>query len=132
MKRFDCIVALEVLEHTPPEMVDSFFSDVLRLLKPGGRVIITVPVMVGPVGFLKILMYLGTLEGYTLTAAFRHLFGAMPKTRFLRDGLYEHEGFDYRALRWRVKREFGKVEQGASPFPSLPAWLNSQAVFVCC
>lgn len=137
-RRFDCIACLEVLEHVPEAKLEEFFADVRRLLKPDGRVIVTVPVMIGPVGFLKIAMYLYSMEGHTITAAFRHLFGIMPKTRFLRDGrpngggeLYDHEGFDYRALRRRLQREFRIVEVRSTPFRSLPAWLNSQVCFVC-
>lgn len=40
-QRFDCIIAAEVMEHTPdPEL---FLINLLRVLRPGGRLIITIP-----------------------------------------------------------------------------------------
>jgi len=131
-RRFDCIACLEVLEHVTDDKLNEFFDDVRRLLAPDGRVIVTVPVMIGPIGFLKIAMYLGRSGGYTIGSAFRHLLGVMPGARHLRrDGLYEHEGFDYRKLRTRLRSEFSVVEQHCSPFGALPPWLNSQVCFVC-
>ena len=131
-RRFDCIACLEVLEHVGDDKQDEFFADVRRLLAPDGRVIISVPVMIGPIGFFKIAMYLGRGGGYTLGAALRHLFGIIPQRRHARkDGLYEHEGFDHRKLRQRLRAEFNVVEEHCSPFGPLPAWMNSQVFFVC-
>lgn len=71
-ERFDAIVALAVFEHVPPTDKAAFAGACVRYLKPGGRIIMTVP-------SLRVDAILATL-------------------RFLRlvDGmsLEEHHGFD--------------------------------------
>lgn len=52
--RFDCITCLEVLEHFSEEEQEVFFADVWRFIKPGGLVVISVPVMIGKAGFIKV------------------------------------------------------------------------------
>src|SRR5215471_17019192 len=129
-RQFDCIACLEVLEHLPDSQIDSFFQDVQRLLKPNGKVIISVPVMIGPVGFLKILLR-HSFSGHSIPMAFRHLICILPKERPIGDGVLEHEGFDYRVLRDRIRAVFVSVDELATPIRVLPTWLNSQALFVC-
>lgn len=40
---FDQIVSLAVLEHIPLDLVDPLFTEFRRILKPGGRVLLTTP-----------------------------------------------------------------------------------------
>jgi len=40
---FDCLVALDVYEHLPKESLLDFISDALRVLRPGGRLIMRGP-----------------------------------------------------------------------------------------
>jgi SAM-dependent methyltransferase len=42
-RTFDTITLLDVLEHVPPEQVTGFRASLLRRLKPGGRLVVTVP-----------------------------------------------------------------------------------------
>lgn len=41
--QFDQIVCQETLEHIPPEKVDAVLDNLARVLKPGGKIIFTVP-----------------------------------------------------------------------------------------
>jgi SAM-dependent methyltransferase len=41
--QFDAVVLSEVLEHLEPDIFDGAVADVARVLKPGGRIIVTVP-----------------------------------------------------------------------------------------
>lgn len=41
--RFDRVAILAVLEHIPPEIVDTLFREFHRVLTPGGEVLITTP-----------------------------------------------------------------------------------------
>lgn len=47
---FDCVTAFDVLEHLPD--LDRAVSDLARVLRPGGSLIVTVPVYDGPVGWI--------------------------------------------------------------------------------
>lgn len=38
---FDCVIASEILEHVPPD--DAAIDELVRVLKPGGRLAVTVP-----------------------------------------------------------------------------------------
>jgi len=42
-RRFDVIIASEVLEHIPDEQLDDILTTLLQKLKPGGRLLATVP-----------------------------------------------------------------------------------------
>jgi SAM-dependent methyltransferase len=42
-KKYDAIILIESLEHFIPETIPEFLQDIERLLKPNGRLIITVP-----------------------------------------------------------------------------------------
>lgn len=62
---FDCVVALAVVEHIPPEDKQRFVSACLRVLKSGGKVIITVPsLMVDRI--LDLLLKLKLVDGMSL------------------------------------------------------------------
>jgi 2-polyprenyl-3-methyl-5-hydroxy-6-metoxy-1,4-benzoquinol methylase len=41
--RFDAIVSIEVIEHLPPAETQPFLRTLLRLLKPGGTLVLTTP-----------------------------------------------------------------------------------------
>src|SRR4051812_18428620 len=42
-ENFDAAVSVEMLEHLPPEKRDAAVSELVRVVRPGGRVIITFP-----------------------------------------------------------------------------------------
>jgi 2-polyprenyl-3-methyl-5-hydroxy-6-metoxy-1,4-benzoquinol methylase len=42
-EQFDCVTLIEVIEHLAPDEVCELFSQVSRLLAPGGRLVITTP-----------------------------------------------------------------------------------------
>lgn len=132
---FDCITCLEVLEHIPDEQIAAFLSDVRRLLKPDGVLIISVPVMIGPVVIPKALpdVLRGKMRnfGYTLHGLMQAVFGKPPSPRRLTSyGNYLHMGFDHRRLRPMIEAAFGACQERTSPFSFLPAWANSQVFFI--
>ena len=62
---FDCVVMLAVLEHIPAEQQRQLVADFARYLKPGGKVILTVPS--GQVDrILDILKKLHLIDGMAL------------------------------------------------------------------
>lgn len=58
--RFDCIIALAVVEHIPPAEQQDFAVTCARLLKPGGYLIMTAPSpLVDPLlDFLKVIRFI--------------------------------------------------------------------------
>lgn len=55
-QEFDTVFMLAVLEHIPLDEVDSLFREFNRILKPGGRVVLTTPTPKGKV-LLEFLAY---------------------------------------------------------------------------
>jgi len=41
--RFDVVVAYEIIEHIPPETTEKFISEIKKVLKPGGKLILSTP-----------------------------------------------------------------------------------------
>lgn len=135
--QFDCISCLEVLEHLNAEQTTEFFEFVSSRLAPGGFVVVSVPVMIGPVGAGKVVKEMFgadflNKDKYTIHAALRALIG-MPEVKRYKNtlGIYRHLNFDYRHLEARLRSEFSKVKRCASPFGLLPPGLNSQVFYVC-
>lgn len=44
---FDCVIVLEVMEHIPPRLTFTALSQIYKVLKPGGRLIVSVPLNEG-------------------------------------------------------------------------------------
>lgn len=135
-QKFDCITCLETLEHVTDQQIDSFISDVRRLLNPAGVVVISVPVMSGPVVLLKATatVYRGKHQdcGYTWRNLLVSACGAPPVARWINeDGIYNHMGFDHRRLHRKLLDAFAQVSKQTSPFTWLPDGLNSQVFFSC-
>ena len=75
---FTRIACLEVLEHVPVTMVEFVVADLYRLLAPGGKLIVSVPIEIGPVSLLKntARFATGTLHpGTTTRTVLRSAFG---------------------------------------------------------
>jgi len=133
-RSFDCITCLETLEHVSEDKLREFFADVDKLLKPGGILIISVPVMIGPVVLLKALPSVlrgdDKAHGYTWAGLLGALVGKpLERQQDPELGIYYHMGFDHRPLRMRLKERFALSEIN-SPFPWLPVIANSQVFFV--
>lgn len=138
---FDVITCMEVFEHvTDPEGGLDLFH---RLLRPGGRLILSVPVEIGPAVVLKQLArqvagWMGAphypgVTPYTWGELFRSVFAG--DTQHLvrpvnRDpagfASHCHKGFNWKVLRGLVARRFTVTRISASPLGWLPPGLNSQ------
>ena len=142
---------MEVLEHCTADTVDRVVADLRRLVKPGGAVIVSVPVETGPAlagkQLYRALAARRGLEGYRERETYsagemaRMLFagaaGGIDRPvyhgRFTsgEENVYHgHKGFNWRALRRRLARDFTVRETRFSPVPLLGPLLNSQAWFV--
>jgi SAM-dependent methyltransferase len=142
---FDGLVCMEVLEHVvdwiPP--LDRWE----RLLAPGGRVIVSVPVETGPALLIKQTARrvagwrgLGDYPGqspYTPWELFRGVFAGgrqhMPRpVHRAADGSpnHDHKGFNWRVLRAALAARFQLERIVTSPLRFLPPALASQVWFL--
>jgi 2-polyprenyl-3-methyl-5-hydroxy-6-metoxy-1,4-benzoquinol methylase len=139
--RYDAVICMEVLEHIVD--MDPMLAKMDRLLAPGGKLIVSVPVEIGlPVivkqtvrriaGWRGIGDYPGT-SPYTLGELARALFAgnALHITRPRHrdpDGseFFDHKGFNWKWLRGKIGERFEVVSTSASPVPWLGPQLASQ------
>jgi len=77
-RQFDVVILAEVLEHVGEENKAPVVDEALRVLKDGGRLILTVPHQ-GLLAFLDPLDYKRRLP--RLYRAYRRLYGGQPQTR---------------------------------------------------
>ena len=129
----DVLTAFEVLEHVIDEDRESFILAARRLLKKTGCLIVSVPIMYGPITLVKEASQMISRRrgmGYTLPELGRVLIGR-PIPRPPTAVRYQtHKGFDFRRLRSRLSCEFCVEKEVVSPFPALPWILNSQVFFI--
>jgi SAM-dependent methyltransferase len=142
---YDAVFCMEVLEHVvdwEPEL-----TRMSRLLAPGGKLIVSVPVETGlPVlvkqtvrriaGWRKIGHYPGTssyswreLVSAVVAGNRPHL--ARPVFDTGSGPSHDHKGFNWMVLRDRLSRQFTVERVLASPFPWLGPRLATQVWFVC-
>lgn len=138
---FDAVVCMEVFEHlTDP---DHYLDLIHSLLRPGGRLLLSVPVETGPTlvfkqavrriaGWRGIGDYRFTLP-YTFSELARGLFAGsrqhLPRITHRTPGgmtFHCHKGFNWKALRERIRQRFVIDRITTSPLNGLPAGLSSQ------
>jgi 2-polyprenyl-3-methyl-5-hydroxy-6-metoxy-1,4-benzoquinol methylase len=146
--RFDVVTCLEVLEHCPDDVQVTVLERIRGLLSPGGVVIISVPIEIGPPLVAKqaarALVAFGGLSEYATRERYRpgefvRMLCAKAQTAIPRaeygDGagtrFTGHKGFNWRRLQGVIEQRFVVERRLFSPMPRLGAWLNSQVWFVC-
>ncbi len=99
---FDAAVALETLEHVPPDLVDPYLAELARVTS--GHLVVSVPNEMGAVFAAKYLakrLLYGDVEPYTLRE-----FMAATLKQTDKVARTEHKGFDYRELVRQIGRYF--------------------------
>lgn len=146
------VTCMEVLEHCTESQVAAVMADLKRLAARDGVVIISVPIETGPALAGKQIMRalagrrgLGdyaSRERYRPGEFLRMVFAgartAIERPVYMADvaptGPREfcgHKGFNWRALRLRLERDFRIVHNRFSPLGWLGGALSSQAWFIC-
>jgi SAM-dependent methyltransferase len=134
----DLVFCTEVFEHLPPAETVRALDEIVRILAPGGRAVIGVPVEVGPPALAK-----GAFRAARRPGAFdaragaiaSALVGRAPAKRPLVEispgrAYYPHHlGFDHRRLADAILARFRLERRAGSPFLAAPAWLNSEIYF---
>ncbi len=145
--RYDLVFCMEVLEHCVAADVEKVLDDLQRLVAPGGTVVISVPIEIGPtllgkqtlrrlLGARKLGDYQWT-EPYSARAMIKMLFAdehtAIDRPTSSEGQWYWHShfGFNWRALKPKVESRFVLSEERFSPLPWTRGYVSSQAWFIC-
>jgi SAM-dependent methyltransferase len=113
---FEVAVAMETLEHVPPEMVDGYLSTIARHLD--GYLFVTVPNEKGLVFLSKWLVKRGLskdAEHYALAELANATLGRMNLV-----ARNEHKGFDYETVIANIAQHFDVIRVSGHPFGFLP------------
>lgn len=128
----DTVSVFETLEHLSDTELNRFIDWTSRALRPGGCIIVSVPVMLGPTVLLKeatrALLFCRPSD-YSASELLQAAFLMRSPARS-EDRLASHKGFDFRELLVLLSSSFDLRERLTSPFRALPYWLNSQIFFV--
>lgn len=132
---YDLVLCLETLEHVekPGVLLELFY----RCLKPGGRLVVSVPIEVGfPLLVKQVVRFFANLGGsygyerYTLPEL---CWGVLGKVEKITSSSHldparpykGHKGFHYQHLENTMRRLFPNLKRRYSPFPFLGASLNA-------
>jgi len=144
---FDIVMCMETLEHCTAPVVEKILDDFARLALPTGRIIISVPIEIGPTFFLK--WAVRKVAGWRKLSDYRHYerysFGDAFKMIFANRNTvvkrpiygppespsHSHYGFNWRALREVIRGRFEIEQTRFSPLGFLGGWVSSQVWFVC-
>lgn len=133
----DRLVCMEVFEHLDAPQLACAFDDLRALLRPDGRLVLSVPVEIGAAALVKNVVR--AIAGQRNdNASWRNVAAAtIGRTagipRHSRAGYIDaHLGFDYRVLRAQLRAEGFSIEaETFAPLPLLGAALNSQVFWRC-
>lgn len=129
----DVLTAFEVCEHLYEDEIDALLEGALRILKPNGALVISVPIMCGLAIVPKVSNWMirsrSFKSEYTPAEVLKAMAG-MPVTR-PKNPRTTHKGFDFRELREVVRKRFSIDAVQMSPVPSMPWWLSSQYFMTC-
>lgn len=146
---FDVVTCMEVLEHCTDAERVRVLDALVRVARSGGRIIISVPIEVGPALVGK--QFFRALAAWRGHGDYRHRETYTPReliaAAFARpnlsravytvdgpDGPYTycgHKGFDWRTLDKEVRDRMVVERRLCSPLPMFGSLLNSQVWFVC-
>ncbi len=146
---FDVITCMEVLEHCVEDDLNFILNELRRLISPSGRVIISVPIEIGPpLIFKQAVRGYASLRGvgdyqyteqYSAVELAKMLFArantAIQRPRHLDSekgtSYHTHMGFNWRHLRQQLAKYFEIERLLFSPIGFAGAVANSQVWFVC-
>jgi SAM-dependent methyltransferase len=144
---YDVVTCMETLEHCTEPVIEIVLRDLARLIAPGGRVVISVPIETGPTFLLKWLVRKAAAwrglsdyryyESYSPANALRMIFAGrrQPLLRPVYDEgtspYHSHYGFNWKTLREKVREHLIVESTHFSPLGFSRGLASSQAWLVC-
>ncbi len=139
--QYDAVTCMEVFEHV--ENQDAYLDLFNQLLRPGGQVIISVPVETGPAVVVKqaARQVAGWMGAPHYPGVAPYSWGDLTRSVFAGDtqhvkrplhrdpdgfASYCHKGFNWKVLRGKIAQRFEITSISASPLGWLPPGINSQ------
>lgn len=129
----DVVLVQEVFEHLGWNVVEKELTRIASILRPDGRLVVTVPIEIGPSAIAKnaLRAALGRAHPSTTTGAVAAAAIGRPHPRPEQDYYYSHVGFDHRVLARRlVERGWAIRTTAYSPVRWLRSVGNSQVGWV--
>jgi 2-polyprenyl-3-methyl-5-hydroxy-6-metoxy-1,4-benzoquinol methylase len=126
------LTCLEVCEHLTDSETQEFVDFALHALAPNGRMLVTVPIMMGPAVLLKELsrsILFRRRPDMTGSELFKAAFLGIPARR-ADDIKASHRGFDWRATRRTLLESFRCVNIEFSPLPFKSPYWQSQVLML--
>jgi SAM-dependent methyltransferase len=133
---FDKVACLEVLEHVAEPALTSAIDTMMSALRPGGMMVVSVPIEVGPSALVKTLVRAAVGAPHPNTTVGSTLLSVLGRTNAITrraQGGYigSHVGFDWRALRQKLLRRGLREKRIVfSPVRQLGGLLNSQVTML--
>lgn len=129
----DLISAFEVCDNMPDHEIVEFLDHCQTVLRPHGKLLISVPVMYGlavaPKILAKVILHGKNETGYDFQKMARSLFGLrIPRLDYRK---HPRAGFDFRWLLGVIRENFEVERLTYSPFSVLPWFFNSQVFILC-
>jgi 2-polyprenyl-3-methyl-5-hydroxy-6-metoxy-1,4-benzoquinol methylase len=126
----DVLTAFETLEHLEDADLEDFVHQSRRVLRSGGKLIVSVPIMVGAAAAAKEVNQITFNKmgsEFSLLEVLKATIGISARPTPGVPRRLTHKGFDFRQLERRLSQDY-TIESGFhSPFVGLPWFLNSQA-----
>ena len=124
------LTCLEVLEHLDSSETQDFVEFARKKLVDGGKILVTVPIMVGPALILKELSRCILFRRRSDTSLKELLFAAIlgvnpPRTKNIKGS---HKGFNWEVVFLLLQKEFSCTRLFFSPFKILGWYGNSQVI----
>ncbi len=129
--KLDMLVSFETSEHLTDSELENFLNEGAGALNDNGKLILSVPIMMGAALLLKELnrsVLFRRRSEYSITELIAGVLGRQVQRPANR--LPTHKGFDFRWLQHEVAKLFVVEQRLLSPLP-LPWWMNSQVFLVC-
>lgn len=131
---FDYATCFEVFEHFNPTRQAEALGRIADVLKPSGRLVVSVPVESGLASVVKNTIrridHPHVSHIYSFRNIFRSAFGLPIPEHRSSDDYLAHMGFYHKDLQRVFDERFTILKRRFSPFPWLPSGLNSQVFYL--
>jgi SAM-dependent methyltransferase len=144
---FDLVTCMETLEHCTKPVVEIVLNDLVAMVKPHGRVLISVPIEIGPVFVLKKVVRTFAAwrglsdykyyEEYSLKNSWRMVFATsyteIDRPEYGEDGgkYHSHYGFNWKGLELVIRKYFIIKNRFFTPLNWTRGFFSSQVWFEC-